>query len=112
MALTFVRFTLLLLVIPAYFMALSRRWWATIPLWLISTAVMLTQLLMGAQQGIAFGSESVNGSFIYVGEMTKIMLIPMAVQFVAVVRGLKIGAGSRQSHGSRELVEAFEPCER
>lgn len=112
MALTVLRYTLLLLVIPAYFIALSRRWWTTIPLWVVSTAVMLTQFLMAAQQGAALGSGAVDGSLIYVGEMTKIMLIPMVVQFAIVLRGLGIGAGTRASHHSRKLVEAFDAGER
>ena len=112
MALTVLRYTLLLLVIPAYFIALSRRWWTTIPLWLVSTAVMLTQFLMAAQQGSAFGSGSVDGSFIYVGEMTKIMLIPMVVQSTIVLHGITSGARSRASHGVRKLVEAFDAGER
>jgi hypothetical protein len=112
MALTVLRYTLLLLVIPAYFIALSRRWWTTIPLWLVSTGVMLTQFLMAAQQGAAYGSGVANDSFVYVGEMTKIMLIPMVVQFAVILRGMGIGAGSRASHGSRKLVEAFDAGER
>jgi len=112
MALTVLRYTFLLLVIPAYLIALSRRWWTTIPLWLVSTAVMLTQFLMAAQQGSAFGSGSVDGSFIYVGEMTKIMLIPMVVQSTIVLHGITSGARSRASHGVRKLVEAFDAGER
>ena len=112
MALTVLRYTLLLLVIPAYFIALSRRWWTTIPLWLVSTSVMLTHFLMAAQQSTASGAGAVDNSFIYVGEMTKIMLIPMVVQFAVVLHGMRIGAGGRASHGSRELVEAFDAGER
>jgi hypothetical protein len=108
MALTIFRYTLLLLIVPAYFIALSRRWRSTMPLWLVSTAVVLTQLLMSAEQSYTFGSGSVEGSFIYVAEMTKIMFIPMVVQFAVVLRGMKFGAGSRVSHASRELVEAFD----
>jgi len=47
-----------------------------------------------------------------VGEMTKIMLIPMVVQFAVVLRGMGIGAGRRANHGARELVEAFDAAER
>ncbi|HKN23078.1 MAG TPA: hypothetical protein VJX73_16750 [Terracidiphilus sp.] len=111
MALTVLRYTLLLLVIPTYFIALSRRWWTTIPLWLVSTGVMLTQFLMAVQQSAASGTGAVDNSFIYVGEMTKIMLIPMVVQFAIVLRGMGIGAGSRASHGSRKLVEALDAYE-
>lgn len=112
MALTILRYSLLLLVIPAYFIALSHRLKSTMPLWLVSTAVVLTQLLISAQQGYVFGSGSVDDSLINVGETTKIMLIPMVVQFVLVARGLKPGAGNRAGHGSRELVEAFDAGER
>ena len=112
MALTVLRYSLLLLVIPAYFIALSRRWWTTIPLWLVSTSVMLTQFLMAVQQGAAFGSGAANDSLIYVGEMTKIMLIPMVVQFAIVLRGMGVGAVSRASHGSRKLVQVFDAGER
>jgi hypothetical protein len=107
MALVVLRYTLLLLVIPAYFIALSRRWWTTIPLWLVSTAVMLTQYLMAAMHGDAFGASAADGSLIYVGEMTKIMLIPIVVQCAVVLHGMGIGSGSPASRRSRKLVEAF-----
>ncbi len=111
MALTVLRYTLLL-VIPAYLIALLRRWWTTIPLWLVSTSVMLTQFLMAAQHGTAFASGAADDSFVYVGEMTKIMLIPIAVQFAIILRGMGIGAGRRANQGSRKLVEAFDAGER
>jgi hypothetical protein len=44
--------------------------------------------------------------------MTKIMLIPIAVQFAIILRGLGNGAGRRTNHGSRELVQAFDAGER
>jgi hypothetical protein len=106
------RYTLLLLIFPCYFIALSRRWWTTIPLWLVSTSIMLTQFLMAAQQGAAVGSGAVDDSYIYVGEMTKIMLIPIAVQIAVVLRRMGIGAGNRANHGSRKLVQAFDAGER
>ena len=110
-ALVVLRYSLLLLVLPAYFLALSRRWWTTIPLWLISTFVMLTQFLMAAQQGAALERGAADGSFIYVGEMTKIMLIPIVVQFVIVLRSMGIGAGNPANHGPRKLREAFDVSE-
>jgi len=67
---------------------------------------------MAAQQSAAFGTGAADGSLIYVGEMTKIMLIPMVVQFAVVLRGMGIGAGRRANHGARELVEAFDAAER
>jgi hypothetical protein len=73
---------------------------------------MLTQFLMAAQQSAASGAGAVDNSFIYVGEMTKIMLIPMIVQFAVALRGMGIGAGSRASHGSQKLVQAFDAGDR
>jgi hypothetical protein len=73
---------------------------------------MLTQFLMSARQSAAFGSGAVDDSLIYVGEMTKIMLIPIAVQIAVVLRGMGIGLGSRANHGSRKLVQAFDAGER
>ncbi len=112
MALTVLRYTLLLLIVPAYFIALSRRWWTTIPLWLISTAVMLTQFLMAAQQDAAFATGAASSSLIYVGEMIKILLIPIVVQCAVILHGMGIGAGSPANHRSRKLIEAFDAAER
>lgn len=112
MALTLLRYSLLLLIIPAYFIALSRRWWTTIPLWLVSTAVMLTQYLMATQQGDAFTTGAADGSLICVGEMTKIMLIPIVVQFAVILHGMGVGVSGRPSRVSRKLVEAFDAGER
>jgi hypothetical protein len=111
-AVIWLRYTLLLLIFPAYFIALSRRWWTTIPLWLVSASVMLTQFLMSAGQSDPIGGGTNQLGFVYVGEMTKIMLIPIAVQFAIVLRGMGIGAGRRANHGSRKLVEAFDAGER
>jgi hypothetical protein len=112
-AMIWLRYALLLSIVPCYFIALSRRWWTTIPLWLVSTSVMLTQFLMATQQGTPMGmSVSADHSLIYVGEMTKIMLIPIGVQVAVVLRGLGVVAGSRANHGSRKLVQAFDAGER
>jgi len=104
------RYALLLLIVPCYFIALSRRRWTTIPLWLVSTSVMLMQYLLAAQQGAASGTA--DNSLIYVGEMTKIMLIPIGVQIAVVLRGMGFGAGRRANQGSRKLVQAFDGGER
>lgn len=111
-ALTLLRYSLLLLVIPSYFLALSRRSWSTIPLWLVSTSAMLTQFWMAARQGSAFGNVSFDSSLIYVGEMTKIMVIPMVVQLAVVLRGMSVGVGGRAIQGSRKLVEILNTGER
>ena len=112
MALIGLRYLLLLLILPAYFIALSRRWWTTIPLWLVSTGVMLTQFLISAQQSTLIGGGTSEFGFVYVGEMTKIMLIPIVVQSAVVLRGMGIGAGSRAKQVSHKLVEAFGAGER
>jgi hypothetical protein len=112
MALMGLRYLLLLLIFPAYFIALSRRRWSTIPLWLVSTGIMLTQFLMAVRQGAAFGTGAADGSLVYVGEMTKIMLIPIVVQIAAVLRGMGIGVGNQANTGPRRLVEVFDATER
>jgi hypothetical protein len=112
LAMIWLRYALLVLIVPSYLIALSRRQWATMPLWLVSTSVMVTQFLMATQQGAAFASATVDDSYIYVGEMTKIMLIPIAVQVAVVLRGMGVGAGDHAKKGSRKLVEAFNAGER
>ena len=105
------RYTLLLLIFPAYIIALSRRWWTTVPLWLVSTSVMLVQYALSAEHGTAFVDGVRPSTFIYVGEMTKIMLIPIAVQFAVVLRDMGIGAGSRANARPRKLVESLNASE-
>lgn len=102
------RHILLLLIIPSYLIALSHRRWATLPLWLVSTSVMLAQYAMAAQQGAAFGSGAADESLMFVCEMTKIMLIPIAVQFAVALRSRKLVA--RKASSSRlqgALIESL-----
>lgn len=106
------RYTLLVLIIPAYIIALSRGRWSTVPLWLVSTSVMLTQFLLSTQRSAMFVEGVQASAFVYVGEMTKIMLIPIAVQLAVVLREMGTGAGNRASAGSRKLVQAFDAGER
>jgi hypothetical protein len=101
------RYTLLLLIIPAYVLALSRRRWTTVPLWLVSTAVMLTQFMLSAQQNVIFSDWPQPSAFAYVGEMTKIMLIPIAVQFAVVLSGYG-NSRWKSSKGPRKLIEALD----
>jgi hypothetical protein len=68
---------------------------------------MLTQLLMSIHQGGLSGGAT-ESSFIYAGEMTKIMLIPIAVQCAFILSGLRFGGGDRAVRGRRGLVETFE----
>jgi hypothetical protein len=107
LALIGLRYLLLLLVIPAYFAARSRRWWATMPLWLVCTCVMLTQFVMAQRGGAA-----VDDSFVYVGETTKIMLIPMVVQFVVLLRGMASGSSSQADRAPRKWIAALDAGER
>jgi hypothetical protein len=101
------RYTLLLLIIPCYLLALSRRRWATIPLWLVSTAVMLTQFMLNAQQNVMFSAWSQPSEFVYVGEMTKIMLIPIAVQLAVVLSGYE-NSRRKSSERSQKLIETLD----
>jgi hypothetical protein len=82
------------------------------PLWLVSTSVMLTQYLMAAQQSAAFGSVAANDSFLFVGEMTKIMLIPISVQFAVALRGMGFGPNNQAHRGMQKLVAVFGRTER
>jgi hypothetical protein len=106
------RYTLLLLIFPSYCIALSRSRWATMPLWLVSTSVMLTQFLMAVQRSAAFGSVAADDSFIFVGEMTKIMLIPIAVQFAVALRGIGFGANNQAHKGMRKLIASLDAGDR
>jgi hypothetical protein len=101
------RYILLLLIIPAYALALSRRRWTTIPLWLVSIAVMLTQFMLSAQSTMLSGWPQPS-AFVYFGEMTKIMLIPIAVQFAVVLRGMRAGVGNQTRCALRKLTETLE----
>jgi len=86
------RYMLLILIVPTYFIALLRRWWTTIPLWLVSTFAMLTQFALSVQSGAAPSDGAGQSALIYVGEMTKIMVIPIAVEIALVLSRLGIGA--------------------
>jgi hypothetical protein len=106
-----VRYMLLVLIIPAYIIALSRRRWTTVPLWLVSTSVMLTQFVMSTQQSSNLVDGVQPSTLVYVGEMTKIMLIPIAVQLAAVLRDMGIGAENQANRGSRKFVESLNASE-
>jgi hypothetical protein len=105
------RFTLLALIVPAYVIALKRRWWTTLPLWLVSTCVMLTQFAMSTQQSVMAGGWSHPSAFVYVGEMTKIMIIPIGVQIAVMLNGMGFGMGARAG-GRQWLMKRFSVSER
>ena len=102
------RYVLLVLMAPAYIIALSRRRWTTMPLWLVSTLVMLTQSAMSAQQGTIAGVGPQTSPLLCVAEMTKIMIIPIAVQLAVLLKGWQARAGINQADRSpAELVATF-----
>jgi hypothetical protein len=105
------RYALLVLIIPAYFVALSRNRWSTLPLWLVSTSVMLTQFALGAQQGGMPGGWPQVSALIYVGEMTKIMVIPIAVQLAIVLKSLQERIGDRANNRPGLLVPSLDASE-
>jgi hypothetical protein len=106
MALMGLRYLLLFLLLPAYCIALTGRRWTTVPVWLVSSAVLLTQFLISAQQRTVFDGGINEYGFVYVGEMTKIMLIPIIVQSVVVFRRMAAGIGSQAAMSPRKLLEA------
>jgi hypothetical protein len=103
-----IRYALLLLILPCYIVALQRRRWATIPLWLVSTSAMLMQYMLSVHQSAGLGDGAVPATFVYVGEMTKIMLIPIAVQIAVGLNGMRIGAGERANRGLRKFTETLD----
>ena len=98
------RYALLVLIVPAYFIALTRGRWTTIPLWLVSASVMMTQIALSGQQSILLADGTTASAFIYAAETTKIMVIPIAVQLAVVLKGLQSRAGNRANNGPRLLV--------
>jgi hypothetical protein len=106
-ALMDLRYMLLMLIIPAYIIALSRRRWTTIPLWLVSSFVMLTQFFISVQQTNHLGGGTAEHSFVYVGEMTKIMLIPIVVE-LTLWSSVRIRLANQAKKAPRRLVEAWD----
>ena len=99
LALMGLRYFLLLSIIPAYAIALKRRRWGTMPLWLVSTAVMLTQFALSAQQSIMPEGQAHTSVFVSVGEMTKIIVIPIAVQLAVALQGWREREAGRAGAG-------------
>jgi hypothetical protein len=105
------RYSLLVLIIPAYVIALSRRRWTTVPLWLVSVSVMLTQFALAAQQGTMPGGWPEASALIYAGEMTKIMVVPIAVQLAIVLKGWQSRVRSRTDRSPQILVPTLHAGE-
>ena len=97
------RYALLLLIFPAYVIALSRRRWATIPLWLVSGSVMVVQFALCAQQNLTFADGTAPSAFLWIAEATKIMLIPMAVQIAIRLKADQFRVGDRAGNVTRAL---------
>lgn len=98
------RYALLLSIFPAYVIALSHRRWTTIPLWLVSGAVMVVQLALNAKPNLTFADGTAPSAFLYFVETTKIMLIPVAVQFAVMLKASQSRVGDRAGDAPRTLI--------
>jgi hypothetical protein len=98
------RYALLLLIFPAYVIALSRRRWTTIPLWLVSGSVMVVQLALNAQQNLTLSDGTAPSAFLWIVEATKIMFIPFAVQFAVMLKADQSRVADRAGNGTRVLI--------
>jgi len=105
------RYALLVLMVPAYIIALKRQWWTTLPLWLISTSVMLTQLALSAQQSSVNGGLPQASTLVYACEMTKIMIIPVAVQLAVILKGWQSRAANPRGARPSVLVASLDAGE-
>jgi hypothetical protein len=98
------RYALLLLIFPAYLIALKRGRWTMIPLWLVSASVMLVQLAQSAQQSPVFADGTAPAAFLWIAETAKIMLIPIAVQFAVALKAWEGCTVSGRENRPRQLV--------
>jgi hypothetical protein len=103
------RYALLLLIVPAYFIALSRRRWANLPLWLVSASVAMVQIAMTSplNMPLAFGVTA--SPFLWAAETTKIMLIPIAVQFAILLKARESRGGNREENASGICLQVPMP---
>ena len=106
------RYALLVLIVPAYFIALTRGRWTTIPLWLVSASVVMTQIALSGQQSILLADGTTASAFIYAAETTKIMVIPIAVQLAAMLKGMEERVANQRNKGLGRLVQVFDAGER
>jgi hypothetical protein len=109
--LIWLRYTLLLLIFPAYFIALSRHRWTTIPLWLVSASVMAVQCELNARQSTLLIGGFAPSAFLWVAEAAKIMAIPIAVQFAVMLKAWQSRVGNRAGNAPRTLIEIFNAGE-
>jgi len=107
-----IRYALLVLILPAYVIALTRRRWTTIPLWLVSASVVMTQIALRAQQSTLLADGTTASAFIYAAETTKIMVIPIAVQLAVTLKGMEQSVGNQLNKGLSRLVQVFDAGER
>jgi len=106
------RYALLALIVPAYVVALTRRRWTTIPLWLVSASVVMTQIALRAQQSTLLADGTTFSPFLYAAETTKIMVIPIAVQLAVMLKDMADGVGNRPGKVLGRLVENLDAGER
>jgi hypothetical protein len=98
------RYLLLLLIIPAYAIALSRRRWATLPLWLVSACVMMVEFALNARQDALLIGGFAPSAFLWVAETTKILAIPTAVQLAVILKARQSDVGTRTESASPALM--------
>ena len=75
-------------VFPCVLLALVPRWWAVVPLWLISISICLFPYVMNVQQNGAL--EYVNAPFSVqeIKEMAQVIIIPIAMQIALLIKGI------------------------
>jgi hypothetical protein len=105
------RYALLLLIVPAYLIALKRGRWTIFPLWLVSASAMLVQFELSVQQNAMFTGGTAASSFLWIAETAKIMLIPVSVQFAVILKAWEARTENRAENGSRQLVPTFNTGE-
>jgi hypothetical protein len=74
-------------VFPCVLLALVPRWWAVVPLWLISISICLFPYVMNVQQNGAL--EYVNAPFSVqeIKEMAQVIIIPIAMLIALLIKG-------------------------
>jgi hypothetical protein len=105
------RYVLLLLIVPAYLIALRRGRWTMLPLWLVSASVTMVQYAMSFQQSPALGPVAAPSAILWIAETTKILLIPVAVQFALMLKSRETRSENQPSTAPRPMVAAFDTGE-
>jgi hypothetical protein len=85
--LMFISYVQPMFVFPCVLLALVPRWWAIVPLWLISISICLFPYVMNVQQNGAL--EYVNAPFSVqeIKEMAQVIIIPIAMLIALLIKG-------------------------